>query len=495
MNYLRHPAWLWMEKHAKEKLPPHDAATQAIFETGYKFETVAEKLFPEALRLGWENYEQYTELAKITQAIIANENGSRTIIQAKFDTNELTCICDVVFVDGVNVDLYEIKSSTSVKKEHIFDLAFQSEVLRRNGYTVRSVTVLTVNSGYVRKGSIAPEELVDRTDVTSRVYELEALTNIYINDALTVMHNNEQCSTSPTLLGPIGTMSEWVKILRYSENIPEFSIYDLVRIDKKRYKSLANDNIHLLREVPSNYDLTPAQELQVLATKQNTPIINYDAIRAFVCELEYPLYFLDYETYSGVIPFFDGQRPYQQIPFQYSLHILDSPNSTARHQEYLQTECRDDTQALSNPLREAIGEHGSIITWNMGFEKTCNKTMGILAPEFADFYAAVNERITDISIPFKDLMYIDKRFKGSYSIKKVLPVLVPELKYDDLIVRDGNSAQALWMGAVLEENKSSLKEKERLFVELKKYCALDTFAMVAIYQKLIQLESKYMEQI
>lgn len=318
MNYLRHPAWLWLEKHDKGKLPPHDAQTQAIFATGYKFEAVAEKLFPEALRLGFEDYEQYSELATVTRAVIENQQGPRTIIQAKFDADELTCICDVIFVDGKVIDLYEIKSSTSVKKEHIYDLSFQAEVLRRNGYTVRSVTVLTVNTDYVCSGEIVPEELVNRTDVTADVFDKEALTNIYIQDALATMHSAEQPDMSPRNLGPIGAMSEWTKVLRHSADIPEYSHYDLVRLDKKRFEELSVDGATLLADIHESSSLSPAQEMQVLATKRDEPIVNHEAIAAYLEELVFPLYFLDYETYSVVVPHFDGQRPYQQI----NLYIL-----------------------------------------------------------------------------------------------------------------------------------------------------------------------------
>lgn len=484
MNYLRHPAWLWLEKHNKEALPPHDTATQALFATGYQFEAVAEKLFPEAARLGFADYTQYRELATVTRAIIDNQQGPRTILQAKFDAGELTCICDAIYVDRKTVDLYEIKSSTKVHKSHIFDLAFQCEVLRRNGYMIRSVTVLTVNTSYVRQGEVVPQDIVTYNDVTEEVFAQEALTNIYIKDALEILHSEVSPHPSPTFLGPLGSMSEWRKIITHIEQPPKYSVYDLVRLDKKRYSEFEAAGITRIIDIPESSALTPAQEMQVLATKRNTPIVNHDAIAAFLDELGFPLYFLDYETYSAVVPYFDGQRPYQQVPFQYSLHILDAPDAELHHVGYLQTEYRHDTQALSESLRDAIGESGSIVTWNMGFEKSCNTTMGALVPEFEEFYTSINTRIVDLCVPFKDLMYVDKQFKGSYSIKNILPVLAPECSYRELNIRDGGTAQALWTQAVLEQKPDM--DTTKIFTDLREYCTLDTYAMVAIYQKLMK---------
>lgn len=484
MNYLRHPAWLWLEKHDKKKLPEHDKNTQAMFAAGFLFETYAEKEFPEALRLGFDTYDEYKDLAVVTKAAVENPDGARTIIQAKFETSDIACISDVVHFDGKLVDIYEIKSSTSVKPEHILDLAFQAEVLRRNGYVVRNVTVLFVNNNYVRNGEIDHSELVAREDVTEKVFEIEALTNTQIDDALTVMRSEECPDISPSK-AKLGSLSSWMVIYRNLVDVPEYSIYDLAAPGTARLAKLEELGIKTIVDIPESSPLTPKQELQVLATKKNTPIINQDAIRAYMSELTFPLYFLDYETYSGVIPYFDGQKPYQQIPFQYSLHVLDSPDAELRHIEYLHEESTDPIVALSDSLRANIGDTGSVITWNMSFEKSCNTRIGELFPEYAEFYSQVNDRVIDLAVPFANDMYVDKRFAGRYSIKYILPVLVPELSYKALRIQEGGSAQRLWMDAVLDGNNED--GKQQILDDLVDYCELDTLAMVEIYRKLVSL--------
>ena len=485
MDFLRHPAWLWLKRHDATKLPEGNMVTEGMAAAGYAFEAVAEHLFPEAVRLGFESHQEFEDLTTVTKAILENDEGVRTIIQAKFEADGLACICDVIHVDGKNVDLYEIKSSTKVKDTHVYDLAFQAEVIRRNGYDIRSVTVLNVNKEYVRDGEVDPQGLVTYNDVTQRVLELEAPTNLYIPQALATVALTECVDMSVSELGPVGSVSEWLQVYRHAAQTPDFSIYDLASPKKELLVGLEKDGVEMIADIPAGTSLTAKQELQVLATKQEKPIINHEAIKAFLGELEFPLYFLDYETYSTVVPYFDGQRPYQQIPFQFSVHVLDSPDAELRHVEFLQTEGRDSVADLSEALRAAVGTVGSIVTWNMSFEKGCNTTMGKLKPEFQEFYEGVNGRIVDLCVPFKDGMYVDHRFKGSYSIKNVLPVMAPEHSYKMLEIGDGGSAQILWTQAVLDGNEAV--DKEALFAALLEYCGLDTLAMVEIYRKLAAL--------
>ncbi len=205
-------------------------------------------------------------------------------------------------------------------------------------------------------------------------------------------------------------------------------------------------------------------------------------ITEFLQKLEFPLYFFDYETMQALIPYFDGHRPYQQVPFQYSIHILDSPGSELRHIEYLHSEPTDPAPAIAEHLVRDLGTAGSIIVWNQSFEKSRNVELGTMYPQYRDALTAINERVVDLMVPFKSKWYDDPRFEGSASIKNVLPVLCPELSYKELGIQEGNSAQRLWMEAVLDEKHPD--DKEQILADLSKYCGLDTLAMVKIYQVL-----------
>lgn len=195
-TYLKHPAWLWIKKHAKTILPPIDPATQAIFDTGHEFEQYAEALFPGGVTLGFNDYDEYLSLPeRTTQAL---DEGMHTIFQGRFEHEQLTFICDVIqVVEGKEVDLIEIKSSTSAKPEHIVDLAFQMVVLEKCGYTVREISVIHVNNQYVRSGAIDPKSITAKTDVTESVKAARDFTLQKIDEALQVMALTECPDVSP----------------------------------------------------------------------------------------------------------------------------------------------------------------------------------------------------------------------------------------------------------------------------------------------------------
>jgi hypothetical protein len=480
MLYLSHPAWLWLKKHNKEKLPQIDENTQATFDAGNIFESYAEKLFGDGIRLGFTDYKSY--LAMPEQTLEALLGGAHTIFQPRFQTGQLTCICDVIKVVGDKTfDLYEIKSSTQVKPEHITDLAFQAHVLRESGFTVRNVSVVHVNNEYVRKGDIIPEDFCITTDVTEQVNELGDTTKQNIENALEVLQAPEIPDINPALASS-KAFSEWLDIYKELSPPQKDSIYELCGLNPKKVGELQAAGISLITAIPDDYRLTPKQHKQVISAKLNQQLITEEPIRELLKTFVYPLYFLDYETLAGVVPPFEGMRPYEQLPFQYSLHIIDSPDSELRHAEYLHREGTNPCRNIAESLREHIGDSGTVVSWNMSFEASCNRTLSEAVPELAEFLQGINDRMQDLMIPFSKLWFVDKRFGGSASIKKVLPVLAPTLSYADLGIHEGASAQRLWMQAVID-GKDTI-DKEILFADLLEYCKLDTLAMVEIYNVL-----------
>ncbi len=479
--FLKHPAWLWLKKHDKTKLPPIDDNTQAIFDAGNMFEAYAEQLFPKGFRLGFDNYQEYLTLPQATAKAIAD--GNKTLFQARFEADNITCICDVVqFINDKTLDLFEIKSSTKAKPEHELDLAFQMTVLERAGYTVRNVSVVHVNNQYVRSGAIDPKELTDITEVTDAVRELQDFTNQKITEATELLASGNHPDFSP-VLAEKSAFGEWLEIYKHLNDFESGSIYDLYQLDNKTLSNLNDAGIRFIKDIPENFILKPKQALQVEATRLGRPIIHAEKIKEYLDSFVFPLYFFDYETLASLVPYFDGLRPYQQLPFQYSLHVLESPDSELKHYEYLHRENSNPARTLSEALKSHIGDKGSVITWNMGFEKSCNMLLGSLVLEFTSFYESLNERIVDLMIPFSNGMYIDKDFCGSASIKSVLPVLVHELSYKALGIQEGASAQRLWMEAVLDGKRE--EQKQQILEDLMEYCKLDTLAMVEIYRKLV----------
>ena len=482
--FLKHPAWLWLKKHDKDKLPPPDAALEALFAAGHRYESYAEQIFASGTKLGFDNFAEYRSLPQRTRDALAN--GARTIFQGRFEHGETTCIIDVLERVGDNLfDLSEIKASTSVKSEHIPDLAFQVHVLEGAGLRIRNVNVVHVNRDYVRDGEIDVTLLSTKEDVTDRVRAIGDETAVGITQAIAVMGERDLPNPSPRHLQS-GSLDDWFDVLkRLKGDWPKTSVYNLAGVKPDQLGQFEDGGISLMEQIPADFRLADRQARQVAVTKSGERVVDQSAIRSFLSDLEYPLYFLDYETFADVVPVFDGMRPYQQVPFQYSLHIKRAPDAQLEHGEYLHEANTNPVPTLLARLREDLGDTGSVIVWYDRFETARNTEMGEMSSAHAEFLADVNARVVDLMDPFKNGWYVDKDFFGSASIKKVLPVVVPDLKYEGLGIQDGSAAQREWMDVVL--NGKTPERRSKVLAYLKAYCHLDTLAMVRIYEALAAL--------
>lgn len=490
MLFLKHPAWLWLKKYDKNKLPPTDDSLQAMFDGGNLFESYANKLFPNAVKLGFDNYDEYLSLVNRTTEAI--KNNVECILQGRLEFEGKTCIFDVLQkVGDKEFDLIEIKASTKAKSEHEYDLAFQLMVLEKCGYKARNIIVIHVNNEYVRNGEIDIKGITTQTDVTQKVKSLRKITEEQISLAYEVLASDKCPDLSPRYANKIEVpgvcwFSEWLDIYKgLKHNDDPYNIYELSYPTAEQIGKLEDAGITKIADVPQELALRDKQLAQIETTRDNKRIIKKEEIKSFIETFKYPLYFLDYETFSSVIPQFDGGSPYKDYPFQYSLHLIESPTSEVKHFEYLHDQNTNPMPGLLKKLKEDIGDKGTILAWNMSYEKGCNDLMGKLYPEYDDFLKQVNERIKDLMIPFYNMWFFDKDFFGSASIKKVLPVVVPELGYKEMDVGDGLTARRTWTQTVLEDRNQP--NRKNILENLSKYCTLDTFAMVRIFKELNKL--------
>ena len=480
MLYLKHPAWLWIKKHAKHLMPPIDDALQARFNDGHAFEPFAESLFPNLLRLGFNSYSEYLDMPERTAE--AWDNGAEVVSQSRYEAGSITCISDIIRKDGDAFILTEIKSSSSAKTEHALDLAFQKIVLERAGYLITKCEVAHVNSSYVRSGDINPKELISFTDITEEVDNLIEGTKVRIDKALRVAEAPEMPDPAPEL-ARLKSYDDWLGIRKkLSPPIPENSIYLLPYMDAERSSKLTKEGITTADEIKDFKVLKKSTQKYLSAKAEGQRVVEKDKLKAFLSEIAYPVYYFDYEASQSLIPPWDGTRPYQQVPFQYSLHILREPNSEMEHHEYLHKDASNPMPSLISSLKEKVSDEGSILVWYESYEKSRNKEMAEIYPETADFLNAFNDRIIDLMKPFSQDMVRDKAFMGSSSIKKVLPALVPELTYDNLGIQEGEEAARRWKEVTLGDISEA--EREEVYFDLTEYCKLDTLAMVKIHKEL-----------
>lgn len=484
LKYQTCPSYFWLWKHKRELVPAEDeeeVAKQRL-EQGNEVERYARQLFPDGKLV-----EGHNEKAKaITESMV--KDGATTLFQATVITdNGLLAMADVLQRDEANDGwiLYEVKSTNSIKKEHYSDITFQRVAFETAGYNITGTKIVHMNKDYVRgHGEIDHEKLLLVTDVGDEVAELIDVIRQQIGDALERMNDMTEPKGCSCRLLSRG--KHCPTFAYFNPDIPEYSVFDITRMQGKKLASLVDDEIFNLADVPDDFKLTPPQAKQVQVAKSGEPIIDTAGIALMLDELSYPLYFLDYESISTALPMFSRCHPYQQVPFQYSLHVLREAGGELEHYEYLSTDSSTNPiEELISTMRDHIGDTGSVIVWHKSFEVGRNKEMATLYPEHADFLHGVNDRVFDLKDIFAKQLYVHPDFKGSCSIKAVLPVLVPEHSYKDLDIQKGDVAAVRWFDAVT--GAVGPDEANKTYDDLLKYCRLDTLAMVEIYNHLMSV--------
>jgi hypothetical protein len=258
--------------------------------------------------------------------------------------------------------------------------------------------------------------------------------------------------------------------------LPEHNVLTLTRVGERGFELLAR-GLSALKDLPRDFRLTEKQEIQVEALRSRKPYVDHEAIGVFLEELEYPLYYLDFETFMTAIPLFDGVRPYQQVPFQFSLHVQKSAEAKLTHHSFLATGETDPRSEILSRLKELLGSSGSIVGYNVSFEKSRLKESCEAYTKYLPWWKKTEPRFVDLLAPFRAFAYYHPSQKGSASIKAVLPALTGK-SYKDLPIADGGTASLEYLRVTFGE--CDAKERERVRRDLATYCALDTEGMADI---------------
>lgn len=469
LSFRDSPLHMWLAVHSNATPKPPSLYDQYIMKQGYTLEALAKEYLEHKVAT------QYPPGTVLTfETTLTDGNYESRIDALVHDTVHNT------------YDLYEIKSSTSIHTDHKYDVTFQYLVAKAS-LPVHKVYLVRVNGDYVRSGEIDLNQLFVVEDMSEHIAQKEDEVYQLRLDAWDVLRlkkepTDEHCLNPSTCLYPDHCFP----------GLPAGSIYELGRASKKQYRELLDMGIEHLADIPDTFRCNHKQRLQIQSARQNRPVIDHSAIAAELAQLEFPLYFLDYETYAEALPLFDGYKPYQQAVTQFSVHVVpdtqDGENGESdeiEHYECLATEPGDPAHYLATELSKVIGDTGTVIVWNKGFERGRNDELAELCPGCATKLASINARVFDLMDIFKNGLYVNYRFQGSASIKKVLPVLCPQLSYKELTIGEGTKAMLAWhemvYGEVSEDKKKQIK------ADLLEYCKLDTWAMVEIWRKLKEL--------
>jgi len=373
-------------------------------------------------------------------------------------------------------DLFAIRAGATVKEHHYLPLAFQYHIFSSR-YSIERVFILRLNPGYVRLGEIEPRKMFRKTEVTAVVKEMAA----GIPRRLAAWRRTLARNTPPKA-GP----NQHCKPCLYrggcwpaEREIPDYSLFSVLSPEKAEaiYKKHKTAD---LRELPA-LPLSLQKRDEVECWREGGLIKKPKEIRAFLQQLRWPLYFLDYETIAPAVPLFEGARPLEQIPFQFSLYIQERPGGRTSHQGYLHQKIGDPRPALTKSLLAAIGRTGSIIVYNRNFEKSCHENLAEASPGQARALLALNGRLVDLFLPFQKRILYSHLQAGSASLKKVCLAFFGR-KYEALEI--GNGAEASTSYLAFQRGALNKGEQKKLFSNLKAYCGLDTQVMVDLVKVL-----------
>lgn len=471
---------LYLKKHNPELEDEISESQQAIFDKGTNVGILAQKLFPGGSDLGKYIPENFSIVFNETEKLIKAENP--IIYEAGFNYENLLNFIDILAKRDGKWYAYEVKASTSVKEVYLWDTAFQYYVITSSGIELDDISVVYLNNQYIKDGEIDFHQLFIIESVKNKIMQLIPMVKEYIEQMKLMLEAN----TFPYIgIGPQCYKPYDCSFTGFCwKNVPEYSVFDISRLSSEKKFQLYENGIFNVSDVPNNFDLNANQQQQVQAEKSGNSTINKDEINSFVSNLNYPLYFLDFESFQPAVPMFDQSRPYQQIVFQYSLHILEKPDGELMHKEFLAEANGDPRIPLIEQLIQDIREIGDIVVYNKSFETPRMNELGRDFPTYKNQIEEINKRVVDLMLPFQKRYYYTPEMQGSYSIKKVLPALVPEFSYDNLNINEGGAASLAFEKLYSETDETRINKTRK---DLLAYCGLDTLAMVEILKVLNEI--------
>jgi len=480
IQFLNCPESLWLFKNKPDQYPKGEFSLflKKLIKEGYETEEYAKKLFLNGVEIPESAEPSYTEEQL--------KSSNNVFFQSAFITKkgQFARVDILEKLSNESFHIYEIKSSTSIKTDkkhnHLKDACFQKFIMQECGYQISKVSIIHLNKHYVKSGEIDAQKLLEIVDVTDEIDEIYSGVVNEINFASTYINrefiNEFNCSCKTK------TRSNHCDSFKIFNKIKDYNIYELRNIREKKITELVNFNNEILTDVPHDFKLNDYQKLQIESLRQGKPIIDNNSISALLSDLKYPLHFIDYETYASAIPKIDGLSPHKHLTFQVSIHTMEI-NGQLTHYEHLAYKM-DLNDEMLNGMKNFTGIEGTFISWHASFEIARNNDMINWIPDFKDYLDYINQNMFDLEVIFKKY-YVDYKFRGSSSIKKVLPVICPEFSYSELDIQDGTSALDTW--GRLVEDKNFSEDKEETKKNLLSYCELDTLAMVKIYESLKSL--------
>lgn len=460
--------------HLRDALSPEK---QSLFNRGNSVGELARQLFPGGIDPTAEKRSDTISAIIKTRELIAS--GHEVIYEATFQFEQVLAILDILVKQDGKWYAYEVKSSTKISPTYVLDASLQYYVITNSGLPLEDFFLTTINNQYKKSGAIVPHQLFTSRSVKKEVLANQELLAENIRLSKLVAENpqmpdvkiGEHCF-APYSCDFMGTC--W-------KNVPKNSVFEISGTSKAELFALYNEGFKTINEIPDENALDKNANLHIRSVKSGKAIINKDAIALFLNKLSYPLFFVDFETFMPAIPLFDGTKPYQHLPFQYSIHYKKEKNTTPEHIYFLAEQGIDPRKSFLESLLKNLESAQSILVFDDLMERNVLNALKNDFPEFTNQIDSLLNKIIDLAQPFKERSYYHPAMKNSFSIKNVLPALVPELSYTHLKISSGSMAMFAFEKLQKETDMFKILEIREQLLE---YCQLDTLAMVEIVEVL-----------
>ena len=485
VSYRQCPKLLWLNTYAEER-PKIDLATLQRMQTGQEVGELAKGLFGDYVDVTVRKDDGHLDLAAMIQRTEkAIADGASVICEAAFSSGDLYCAVDLLKKEDDGWSIYEVKSTTQNDKNvYMIDIAYQKYVLEQCDVNVTGTYLVTINNEYIFDGTLDLQAFFNITDVSNEIREEYCAVPANCEAALAVLDLREEPHTdlSANCHDPYGCLF-WPYC---TKDLPSPSVFDLYNMwfsKKLALYQAGKIKFEELQGDPAIKDVRQVRQIEH-ALYEKEAHIDPEHIREFLDELSYPLYFLDFETMQLAIPQFVGTKPYAQIPFQYSLHFIEYEGGPLLHKEFLAESGTDPLRAIAESLCRNIPKDVCVTAYYKAFECTRLRELAGLFPDLADHLQNIADNVIDLLVPFQSGWYYNRAMGGSFSIKSVLPALFPDdpsLNYHNL--EDiHNGAEAMTIFPQIQYMPP--EEQARTRHNLLKYCELDTYAMVKLWEEL-----------
>jgi hypothetical protein len=474
---------LYFDVFRKELKPKVSEQQQALFDTGHLLGKLAQEVFPGGMDVtDGMNGDWAIAIQRTVNSI---QQGVSTIYEATFSINGGFAALDILHHSNGERWAIEVKGSNSVKDYHITDASFQYYVMSMAGYKPDRFYLMHLNKAFVKQGDIDPVKLFKLQDITDDVLRNQAFV---IEKHAELLQMLEAGNEPVKDIGKHCSSPFSCEYMHHCwSHLPDDNVFNLSYASGKDWELYENDVFSLV-EIPDDFKLSHRQQIQVNGVKKNESYIDLTKIKEFIGRITEPVHFFDFETILTPIPILDGTTPFQQVPFQYSLHISELSGSILEHREFLADPDRftnkegyDPRLQLIQQMERDICPKGSILSYNAKFEIAVLRRLATDYPAYRGFIEDMISRIVDLLVPFSRGWYYTPEMGASASIKSVLPALAPEFSYRDLEIGNGMMTSNIFLSMAAGNFTG---DKVKTMNDMLAYCKRDSEGMVVIYRHL-----------